>query len=89
MNQKKTTQSDQPLEDESKVLKLALDRLSKSSQSDWAKNIGRNESELIAKLFNFLATFITDVDKKNSEVIAKPIPNLSVFKWFETDGLIS
>jgi len=76
MNQKKTTQSDQPLEDESKVLKLALDRLSKSSQSDWAKNIGRNESELIAKLFNFLATFITDVDKKNSEVIAKPIPNL-------------
>ena len=76
MNQKKTTQSDQPLEDESKALKLALDRLSKSSQSDWAKNIGRNESELIAKLFNLLATFITDVDKKNSEVIAKPIPNL-------------
>lgn len=76
MNQKKTTQSDQPLEDESKALKFALDRLSKSSQSDWAKNIGRNESELIAKLFNLLATFITDVDKKNSEVIAKPIPNL-------------
>lgn len=76
MNQKKTTQSDQPLEDESKALILALDRLSKSSQSDWAKNIGRNESELIAKLFNLLATFITDVDKKKSEVIAKPIPNL-------------
>jgi hypothetical protein len=76
MNQKKTTQSDQPLEDESKALKFALDRLSKSSQSDWAKNIGRNESELIAKLFNLLATFIADVDKKTTEVVAKPIPNL-------------
>ena len=76
MNQKKTTQSDQTLDDESKALKLALDRLNRTSQSDWAKNIGKNESELIAKLFNLLATFIADVDKKTTEVVAKPIPNL-------------
>ena len=76
MNQKKTTQFDQTLDDESKALKLALDRLNRTSQSDWAKNIGKNESELIAKLFNLLATFIADVDKKTTEVVAKPIPNL-------------
>lgn len=76
MNQKKTTQSDQTLDNESKALKLALDRLNRTSQSDWAKNIGKNESELIAKLFNLLATFIADVDKKTAEVVAKPIPNL-------------
>jgi hypothetical protein len=64
------------LDDESKALKLALDRLNRTSQSDWAKNIGKNESELIAKLFNLLATFIADVDKKTTEVVAKPIPNL-------------
>jgi hypothetical protein len=76
MNQKKTTQSDQTLDDESKALRLALDRLNRTSQSDWAKNIGKNESELIAKLFNLLATFVADVDKKTTEVVAKPIPNL-------------
>ena len=76
MNQKKTTQSDQTLDDESKALKLALDRFNRNSQSDWTKNIGKNESELIAKLFNLLATFIADVDKKTTEVVAKPIPNL-------------
>jgi hypothetical protein len=76
MNQKITTQSDQTLDDESKALRLALDRLNRTSQSDWAKNIGKNESELIAKLFNLLATFIADVDKKTTEVVAKPIPNL-------------
>jgi hypothetical protein len=76
MNKKITTQSDQTLDDESKALRLALDRLNRTSQSDWAKNIGKNESELIAKLFNLLATFIADVDKKTTEVVAKPIPNL-------------
>ena len=76
MNQKKTTQSDQTLDDESKALKLALDRFNRNSQSDWTKNIGKNESELIAKLFNLLATFIADVDKNTTEVVAKPIPNL-------------
>ncbi len=85
MNQKKTTQTELSIEDESKALKLALDRLNKTSQSDWAKNIGKNEAELIAKLFNLLATFIADVDKKTSEVITKPIPNLlgKIEIWLE------
>ena len=85
MNSKITTQSDQSSEGDSKALKLALERLSKLSQSDWAKNIGSSESELIAKLFNLLATFISNVDKKNAEVISKPIPNLlnQIDSWLQ------